>query len=367
MKIGVLTFHFAHNYGAMLQAYALIMKLQSLGFDAEVIDYRLPCIYDNHEKKTFFQFFKKNCRYNNWFIAALKTIKNYWKNRFRGKRWELFETFYNDFIPKSERVFNVLNACSYDAIIYGSDQIWNSKLTEGLQPVYFADGIPKSVKKIAYAASCGTNSIDKSDQELFKKLINNFDTVSVREMDFSFYLRRLMSINVPVVIDPIFLLKKEEWKSICNKDEQDEYALIYSFNEDDKFYNVVNRFIEMCPVRIVAIKYKFDPCLKGVEQKTNVGPLQFVNLIMNAKYVITNSFHGTAFSLLFEKNFITIRPMVFAGRLDSLLNLFCLVDRIVDKDDDIKKLEVPIDYEKVRQKIDEFRNKSVLFLRENLV
>lgn len=192
MKIGILTFHYAHNYGAMLQAYALSTWLNNNGYDAVIIDYRLPFIYDNHRKFTFRQFVKYYRSNNNLLFSFLKAAKNYrtHRNFCRMVKWTRFEDFLNNILRKTDYIESIeqINQLGLDTIICGSDQIWNEKLTGGYIPLYFAEGIKKSINRISYAASTGDNSVESDKVHCFCSLLTNFDHISVREKGLSDFM-----------------------------------------------------------------------------------------------------------------------------------------------------------------------------------
>ncbi|MCF0126891.1 MAG: polysaccharide pyruvyl transferase family protein [Clostridia bacterium] len=369
MKIGILTFHFAHNYGAMLQAYALSTKICKLGYDAEIIDYRLPAIYINHEKLSFFKFFLKERKKCDFLRAILKTVKNYWKNRFRGELWDNFEYFLNQILKKSKRIDEeTLKNIDYDVVFLGSDQIWNSKLTGGLSSVYFGFNLPKCKRKSAYAASCGSEKIPLEDMSLFSKWTKSFYKISVREQNFSKYINENLGLCSKTVVDPIFLLNREEWRELCPIPMiEEDYIFVYSFNEDDFFYEVLKELSDREKSKIIAVKYKKDNRYpSGVKQIDNAGPLQFMNYIYYAKNVLTNSFHGTAFSILFNKKFVSVKPKLFSERLDSLLNLCELQDHLISKKENITKIDEEIPYKKVDEILQRMKNSSVEFIKDCL-
>lgn len=365
MKIGILTFHYAHNYGAMLQAYALNTYLNKHGYDARIIDYRLPYIYRVHELLNFKQLYLRYSGTNSRFISLLKTLKNYYKHRRKNEKWHKFDMFLNETLLKTKRINkqDEIQDLGFDAIICGSDQIWNSSLTGHLEPIYFCEGL-SNILKIAYAASNGSDVVSEKDWFLFRQLISNFDAISVREQGLSNFLNDSGFKNT-VVLDPIFLLEKDDWCSICSKVTNQPYLLTYSFNEDPFFFNQVKDIAEKKGLRIFSILYKkYESLDSSYTQITNAGPIEFLSLFRYASFVVTNSFHGTAFSIMFNKQFYSIPPQKGRERIDSLLQELDLTNRICSK-----QLTVPaanIDYHIVNKKLSVLRDESYKFLNNAL-
>lgn len=367
MKIGILTFHFAHNYGAMLQAYALSMKLRSLGYCAEIIDYRLPYIYKNHELLSFTGLYKRYTQNNSKIISLLKTIKNYHKHKNRDLKWYRFEDFLNETLIKSKRVYSVpeINNLHYECIICGSDQIWNENLTGNLIPLYFCEGISSKTKKITYAASNGNEFIKKELLNDFIHLYKNFNAVSIREKGLSEYLEKLGLSNT-LVLDPIFLLDKSEWEKVCIKPKEQNYVLTYSFNETDNFFLIAQDIARYKGKTLVCITFKKLNLAPNVIQITSCGPKEFLGYFFNADFILTNSFHGTAFSILTQKQFYCIPPQKGRERTDSILQLLDLQDRVIEYNTSVDNSFPSINYEIVYKKLDEFRKRSIEYLTQSI-
>lgn len=344
MNIGILTFHYAHNYGAMLQAYALTTFLKESGHEAKIIDYRLPYIYDRHERLGVVNFYKKRYSHTNILIGILKTIKNYPKHYFRPAKWYRFEEFLDNTLSKSDRVDLPENICesSYDAIICGSDQIWNTRLTGSLIPLYFCEGIDAQ-KKIAYAASNGDDYVDIKHLPEFSKLFQNFDSVSIREAGLSSFLNDAGFHNT-CVLDPVFLLSYKVWDNIAEIPDETNYLLTYSFDETPFFFTFAYKIARELGKKMIVFAYEKKKNLpKDVKQYIIGGPKEFVGYVKNADFVITNSFHGTAFSIIYRKQFYCVPPKYGRERIDALLGSMGLVNRIVENDCEKKQIE-PLEY-----------------------
>lgn len=368
MKIGILTFHYAHNYGAMLQAYALVAVLKTWGHDVKIIDYRVPSIEYVYQKRSFPKlvgFFMS--QHNAFPIAFLKAIK-YYPNERRKKslKWERFEAFSRRYLPKTHRVFKPADITNdnVDAIICGSDQIWNAKITKGLNRLYFCDGIDSRIRRVAYAASAGGGSIDKANEQSFIKLCTNFNLISVREKSLSAYMNRL-SIPNTVVSDPVFLLKKEQWKELAVLPTEKDYVLTYSFGEPQGFFNKAMEIARLMKKQLICFSFKKKQLPKEIVQVYNGGPREFLGYFLNASFVMTNSFHGTAFSILLNKPFFSVLPQNGGERVCSLLEEAGLSDRIVRPDTPISSIS-PIDFNAVTKRLSSFIDNSRSFLQQSI-
>ena len=179
MKIGIITFHYAHNYGAVLQAFALCSKLRKEGYDAKIVDLRRSFIYNQYLPLELSYFYNNYRCQNSKLLSLIKACKCYWTNRKRDMQWKRFNKFINKVLPRTKRIFKVneIDKLGLDAYISGSDQIWNDHLTNGFDSLYFCDGFGIDKLKIAYAASNGFESIDDDKFETFKSLIDRKSVV----------------------------------------------------------------------------------------------------------------------------------------------------------------------------------------------
>ena len=267
-------------------------------------------------------------------------------------------------MSKSDRVDLPENICesSYDAIICGSDQIWNTRLTGSLIPLYFCEGIDAQ-KKIAYAASNGDDYVDIKHLPEFSKLFQNFDSVSIREAGLSSFLNDAGFHNT-CVLDPVFLLSYKVWDNIAEIPDETNYLLTYSFDETPFFFTFAYKIARELGKKMIVFAYEKKKNLpKDVKQYIIGGPKEFVGYIKNADFVITNSFHGTAFSIIYRKQFFCVPPKYGRERIDALLESMGLKNRIVEDDSENKQIEV-FDYSEdlLNKQIDkskEFLNRAL--------
>ena len=369
MKIGILTFHYAHNYGAMLQAYALTKFLELHGFDAEIIDYRLHYIYRNHERYNILGYYKWLHETNTVFISILKTLKSYYRHRNKSLQWHRFEDFLNLKLKKSNRIYNVQEIRGYDYIICGSDQIWNPQLTGGSNNPYLGNGIDTQISMITYAASAGGASIDIPIEQLKDKL-KRFSAISVREKTLCEWLNRL-GIKSECLIDPVFLLSSQEWQQLseCGQNQTNRYLLVYAFQEDLIVYKIADKIARQLKLKIVRLCYKKRTDLADVcnscFQDDSCGPQDFIKYFAGASFVCTTSFHGVAFSILLNKQFYSVSPKKYSERVSSILNKFGLDGRNINRTEDVN-LKEQIDFTDINKLISAEVRLSLSYLKSCL-
>lgn len=342
MKIGVLTFHFAYNYGAMLQAYALSNYIDGIsGMECEVIDYRPNKINSLYRPKMI-DFYKK----------PLLNIKRSIKKRISCTSHANFEKFLKQQLKQSKRAVNDKEFSTiikkYDAVFVGSDQVWNPQITGGDKNYLLYKG-SNSLKKFSYAASIGANSINEEWKNSISKFLKSFKEISVREESGRKLLKDIQpELCVDVISDPVFLLSTEEWRKLEKAVPRvDKFILFYSLSRNIELEQETKRLSEKMGIKIVSIHPLFKS--KVGECKCDIGPLQFLWLIDNAEYVCTDSFHATAFSVIFRKNIIVEYDNEKGNRIANLLNEFgvdvwmntekCGKYKFEDIDNKLKKLE----------------------------
>lgn len=365
MKVGILTFHYAHNYGAMLQAYALTSFLEKSGHQAELIDYRVPFIYNNHARFNLIGLYRFYCNYHGKVHSFLRALLKYPMHRLRPKKWHNFESFLQNDLKKSTRILDkeLINTMGYEAIICGSDQIWNDKIVGELTPLFFCQGINDQTIKLSYAASTGTTSL----KDEYIRLLSNFNCVSVREEGLANFLTE-KGIECECHIDPSLLLNKKEWNDLAIEPHRRHYILVYAFNETNVFYEIVNKVSEVLGLPVVYILYdERNPKLPdSYFQITDAGPREFLGWFKDADFVVTNSFHGTAFSMNFNKDFCSVEPSFGGARMVSLLQSARLQDHYIK---DIKDTEIGmthIDYTLVNKAIEKQIVRSRTFFNKHL-
>lgn len=361
MKIGILTFHNAKNYGATLQAYALRKILETnLKEDAYIIDYEPEVI-----EKTFHIF-----QHQNWktllksILLAPMTIKKY--NRFK-----TFSRQYHHLSQKQYHQEVELGELpkEYQAFITGSDQVWNTRVTEGLLDSYTLNFVTEpNIKKISYAASIGNSTIEEEYRQCYQEKLDKLDYISVREETAKMVLEKILQKPIEVVLDPTLLLQQKEWNEIAiDPKKNNKYILVYCLEENKELNAMVSYMAHKLKLDIVtlAIKNKYG---SNTSCAYTSGPREFIGLFKNAEYVVTNSFHGTTFSIIYHKKFYTVPHSNRGSRMIDLLNKLELNHRIVHTASELQKkeLEEEIDYSKVDEIVENKRKGSIDFLKNAL-
>lgn len=291
MKVGIITFHRALNYGAVLQAYALQSYLNELGIESEVIDYRSEYIEHFYKpiKANPIKEFKKFLRE---ILYAPSNIKKRWRfNVFIKKHIRLSK------VVKNQSDLQALNN-EYDFFLAGSDQIWNSRWS-GFDKTFFLD-FAFSSKKYSYAASFGTEMLSKEEAETIKNLLHDFQAISVRERTGEKIVRELVDKQAIVSVDPTCLIVKEKWEKICDKPTDSGYILMYTLEKSDELLSYAKKIAQERDERIICILDSLKK-RKLVDAQGFLSPAKFLGLFANASCVVTNSFHGLLFSTIFEK------------------------------------------------------------------
>ncbi|WP_163400498.1 polysaccharide pyruvyl transferase family protein [Flavobacterium fluviatile] len=356
LKSYTITCHRPLNYGAVLQAYALNTKLRSLGVDAKVIDY-YPSYYKASNKSLLTRVLRQVFRLPDWIVG---------KKRF-GK-------FIADNLPMTAKTYiNIeeLNADIPLADVYfaGSDQIWNChELENGKDDAFFLSFAPKGAKKIAYAASLAMPKIPEEQVERYKSLINDFDAVAIREKDGLELVKSIGIEKAVNVLDPVYLLERIDWDKIADKDSflpKEKYVLIYAFNRQKNIFEYARKMANELGIKVYSINTNIEDYMLDTDKYFyNASPNTFVNLIKNAEAVVTNSFHGLSFSVIYNKQFhLFTRKSSSNSRMVNLLSDLNLSGRIVDSTNLLKN---DIDFAVTNEIVDQKRIFSVNYIKSNI-
>lgn len=332
MNIKIITCHHVYNYGASLQAYALQSYLESIGNNVSIIDYRLP---EHHRYELSWcspnrRFYKLVCA-----IPILKYILNPIRNRYMLKTWgrkKAFNRFDLHFLNIETHTYNTYdeiknNPPVADVFVAGSDQIWNPVMTNGRDRAYYLDFGNKRTKRISYSASFGVKEISFEQGNFVKEQLARFDAISVRESSGVNILNKI-GIKSVRTVDPVFLLKSSDWiKQLNLKFLDDNYIFVYDFTHDDKrLEKYVCSLAKKKGLKILAVNdYEYTPYADI--QVNNAGPIEFLQYLISAKYVIANSFHAMAFSLIFHKKFVTF-PLISQPNPSRMIDLLNSVEQL---------------------------------------
>lgn len=364
-KIGVITVHKNVNYGANLQAFASCKYLNKLGYDCSLIDYTLP----EHEKSThLFSWLKQSwdgepnkSLQRKVKLAVALAMSAPWKHK-RLKAFSVFRKKYIKTTPFCENLQEIA-ALGLDTMVCGSDQIWNPTITNGVQPIFFGE-VNGIEKRISYAASVGKDKFDKEDEEKIKELVCQLDYCSVREENTAEYISSFTNKTIETVCDPVFLLDLEDYKSVTSRRLiKKEYVFLYSVVHNECLTEIAKDYAEKHGLELIEICASKDKNATH-KQITSYGPSEFLSCLQYAKTVFTNSFHGTAFSLIFEKDFYIVDNKAGGSRITNLLSKVGLLERLISKT--IEKDFVPINYIIVKELLQEYVSASKTFLENAL-
>lgn len=343
MKIKTITCHNVYNAGASLQAYALATYLRQLGHDAQIIDY-IPD-YLVHYRLTGVA----NSAYNK---PVLRELYNLMKLPGRlaaryGQRKRNFDRFTFQYLPLTKTRYSsfedlLANPPEADVYIAGSDQIWNTFFQNGRDPAFYLRFAPEGRIRASYAASFATEQIAEQGKEQIKVWLADMDHISVRETSGIKILEDLGIDTGQSVLDPVFLLPREQWDLLCgNWMPAEPYVLVYDFDNNDKIRRTAEALAAARGWKIYTLFKKLgygDKCMESA------GPVEFLELIRGASYVLSNSFHATAFSLIFQRPFLVFdRSEGINTRMRDLLQSIGLLDRLVSGENAAPSFDV-IDY-----------------------
>lgn len=304
MKVGTLNFHRSQNYGVLMVTYALLTYLKRIGIDAQAIDY-----FPEHHTRMY-------------------PVRN--------------EAYYK-FIDKHLRPFGSAEDV-YDLIIYGADTIWEYYKDYGYDDTYWGSDRLKSKKKMTFSASGTMKNFSKESDALFRKYLDKFYAISVREDVLAEYLKRFTFKPITHTCDPTFLLTKEDYSQIMSERLiSGEYTVIYDRQLGAKLFEVAKTVQKKTGLQTVVLKG--DGCLYNTDAEllcSDIGPSEFLSLIADSSYVLAASFHAVAFSIIFKKQFHTIMKSG-TERVESLLRKAGLQDRRIEHSREIQ-IDSPIDY-----------------------
>ena len=354
MRIGIITFHRSYNYGSVLQALALQTYLEQRGDSAQIIDF----VYS----KDFRQY-----RVFRWHLY-LKHPKVFFRDMkrlfYNLRRKRNFVSFINSKLNLTSKHYNEKSDMTelnkiYDTFICGSDQIWNLNCTKGVVDQFFLGFSSEEKKRIAYGPSIAHLHFDTSDKAKISVLLNRFDSIAVREKSTIPFVQSYTRNKVGSVMDPTFLLDQSYYKNLEEKTSKivPEYIFYYQLEDNKKMRVECERFAKRKGLKIL---YICKDNIFNKEDSINLygcTPGRFLYLIHNACYVITNSFHATVFSIIYEKKFCTFTTQGSAMRMIDLLKELALECRL-----DIVNLERAIDYLEVKRKVEKLADESKHFL-----
>ncbi len=363
-KVGILTFHAAHNYGSMLQAFALKAIISTLGYKCEIINYR------NKKQKKLYSILSVGIKTQ---IIRVLHISKY------TRRYKSFECYLKEYLTKSSEINTHEDIDKYlkefYAIICGSDQIWNlSSNTYDSDTIYYLPFKFKG-KKIAYAPSMGSDIDINLIKTKLITYIKDFSSLSAREDKLSNVLENCLNKNIPTVLDPTLLVKKETWDKQIVPIKETNYICFYSLIYSEDLVKLALQASKLLNLKIINLSPRAKyASVNAFIQKYDIGPKEFISYIKNANLVITNSFHGTVFSILEKTPLFSIildqnKPDFRRQNLFSITKLYDMyfyvndTYNIVDRFNKIKD----IDYSYAEEQLEKAKIDSINYLKEALL
>ncbi len=363
--VGILTYHTGFNYGASLQAYALQTTIRKMGYSCEIINFETERFVASRE-----MFSRKPKRMKEW-IKILTRLPYF---SALNRRQMLFEAYTENCLAISPLYRTeqevIEHATDYKCICCGSDQIWNLDRqmdAPAANPIFFLN-FPKKQRRISYAASFGKFVKKAHTQEdEFMTWLKQFDAVSVREDSGLKYLKE-KGVECELVLDPTVLLDKEDYEVICaDRLVEKPYVLLFSWSCGKDVVRAAKQISREFNLPLISLTPPPRTMFSGIKRKLDVGPREFLSMIKYANFVVTDSFHGTAFSTTFEKPYVSIVSNGHADtRMESLLHQLGLDDHLVDVEHINLESVQQTDFSSVREKKQKLRESSLCFLTNAL-
>ena len=364
MKIGIVTCHRAHNYGAVLQAYALKTYLTKLGHEVEFADF-VPAYFSASKDVPRRPFFKSSFKQQ---LLYPKYLYKWWwpAYKLKSQRYSRFESFIRRYIISKPLDYRQQQ---FDMAVYGSDQIWSKEpLDNGttyFDSAYWGDNTISAKKKITYSASMGVMRITPDDHAFVESHLDQFASVAIREQELYDYLLNnslVDSDKLFLTIDPVFILDKADWeKMVPARIVHTPYLLFYDFQIDAETTKMVQQIAAERNLRIIRITDGVVTTDKIDGYMPTAGPMDFLSLIYYADFVVSSSFHGTAFSIIFGKQFVA-RQVWNTSRVQSLLNKLNIDNRFIQDIENYKNLGV-IDYQNIQDTLKSLVSHSQKYLQ----
>lgn len=350
-KIGIITIHSDLNYGAFLQAFALTTFLNNNSYYTRIIDYRKipnsPRIYK----------FPKNIIYKIYNLPRLFRYRRFIAPLLSNKRYDSLEELQS---------FNE----EFDILISGSDQIWNP-VCGGLNRInsaYFLTFASKDrYKKISYGSSIGSYVYDENEKKQVRKWLNEYSHISTRELSGAIQLESIINKPVKVVLDPTLLLNKDIWLQYASSVKiKSKYVLVYYIDELDEVVSYARIIADKLGLKVALITNMAKRHPKVDINIPHCGPAQFLWLFANATYIVTNSFHGTAFAVNFNKDFVSVIKRNSPQRAQTLLKNVGLYERLLTNIDELDKIPLNVDFKEANIKLDMLRDDSKSYLLNSI-
>lgn len=363
-KCGIVTFHSAHNYGSVLQSYAMVMTMEKLGLDAELVDFRHPHTTDMYEWRLWTPYKDWKWNMKDFILRGIFGVGR--------ERETVFKNFIDHELPRSERIKDRSNVepSKYDVLVCGSDQIWNHVSTGENDPIYFLD-FGNTAYKFSYAASAGSNKFPQKDHDRYNRYLSGLKSIGVREQFLKDYINTDFGLNADVNPDPTLLLNIDDWMKIeaSYQGLPQKYLLVYTLAKSDATLEFARKIADRLNLPVVQICNR-----RGIKWKTkknvdynlmDVSPRQFLWLFHHADFIVTNTFHGNMFSVIFRKDFVHYDINGNDSRITTLHKAIGLnMQRMIRQPEEL--VEKKINYPLIENRIRAYVNEGIAFINKNI-
>lgn len=369
MKVEIITRHSVPNYGSLLQSYATQKVIENIGAEVEIINYTR---YDERGKNLVNSLLngkKWNKNFATRTIYKMIQIPNYLI------MYKKFKKYRKTFLKESKLEYGNLqelqeNIPIADVYCSGSDQIWGRIGNVDYDEAYFLGFVNDESKKcIAYSSSFGKEKIDVNLENKLNELLKKYSDLLVREDTAKEILKRHGFNNVEQVLDPTFLLNRAQWEELANKykNKYKKYILVYQLHDNKKFDKYAKEFSKKTGLKLLRISPSIYHIIRSGKLIYLPNQYKFLSLFKDAEYVLTDSFHATVFSIIFNKEFINILPGKTSTRITSILKLVGLQNRVLDNYNDFSFINKKIDFSNCNKKIEIEREKSLKMLKNAII
>ena len=377
-KIGILTFSSADNYGSVLQAYALLEAIRRITDQEKYIVEIVP--YRNNDQRKMYATYNQVSDVRSLLKNAYIAVKYAHKMNQRRNSFDEFRTKYLN-IEQKALFSDWKKSGHYDAIVTGSDQIWNTRIPD-FDYVYMLSQTPLETKRISYAASMGGIEYSQTDEEkeMIAKLISKYSGISVREQVAQNMIHRSIStdLDIKIHIDPTFLLDRNEWNQLTTRRfDHEKYIFFYSIDYNDDSVDIAKWYGKQfnLPVYVVFSTQKsYKKCNGIIKWAGTHDPADFPALVRDSEFVLSGSFHGSVFSIIYNKPFYRIKRSINGksiedDRIHTLFSLLDVEDREIDKASYKKQADrlLNCDYSNVNMQISEQKKRSISYLKQMIL
>lgn len=359
MKISVVTLHAVVNYGSALQSYATQKIFESLGLETEIVDYRRePVLFKSLSKRIF----EKAS-----LSSKVKSVLMYPSSK---KGRQVFDEFLDSHINQTKQRYTYdedFEKYPIDADIYctGSDQVWNSSWHKETPKPFYLNFAPEGKKKIAFSASFGKETLEEWEKPEIKELLSSYHAISIRETSGVEIAKELGFDNAVHILDPTMVLDPKYWYELSEERlVKEKYVFIYQLCNNAEMDKYAVEFAKKKGLKLVRLCIRYD-MLRKPGKGIVLPPVEgFLSLIRHAEYVLTDSFHCTAFSIDFHKQFVSFYPNAYGSRLESVVNMVGYPERLIKDYSNFEIADKPIDFEKVDEILTSKRKDAMNFLKE---